>query len=178
MTPHIENLIRGIINREGGYVNHAADKGGPTKYGITIGTLTGWRHKKCIVQDVKDLTINEAFDIYYHQYVVAPGFIHLEEPLLSQVIDAGVNHGAFAATCMLQRALGLSTIDGIIGPVTKEAIANEPSIQLAIQFLAERLLYFGKILEQSNKQYPLNPKDQRVFAAGWFNRMGNVAKLI
>ena len=28
-------LVEALIEREGGYVNHPADKGGPTRYGIT-----------------------------------------------------------------------------------------------------------------------------------------------
>ena len=37
---HIDAMITDVIRREGGYVNHPADKGGPTKYGITHKTLT------------------------------------------------------------------------------------------------------------------------------------------
>jgi lysozyme family protein len=29
------DLIDALIDREGGYVNHPADRGGPTRYGIT-----------------------------------------------------------------------------------------------------------------------------------------------
>ena len=31
----VDALIDGLIEREGGYVNHPADKGGPTCFGIT-----------------------------------------------------------------------------------------------------------------------------------------------
>ena len=31
----VDALIGGLIEREGGYVNHPADKGGPTCFGIT-----------------------------------------------------------------------------------------------------------------------------------------------
>jgi hypothetical protein len=31
----VEGLIDALIDREGGYVNHSADKGGPTCFGIT-----------------------------------------------------------------------------------------------------------------------------------------------
>ena len=31
----VDTLIDGLIEREGGYVNHPADKGGPTCFGIT-----------------------------------------------------------------------------------------------------------------------------------------------
>ena len=31
----IDSLIDEVIDREGGYVNHPADKGGPTRWGVT-----------------------------------------------------------------------------------------------------------------------------------------------
>ena len=34
-TMDIDSLIDGLIDREGGYVDHPADKGGPTCFGIT-----------------------------------------------------------------------------------------------------------------------------------------------
>ena len=35
MTDRVAALIDRLLVREGGYVDHAADRGGPTKYGIT-----------------------------------------------------------------------------------------------------------------------------------------------
>ena len=34
-STHAERLIEELIEREGGYVNHPRDKGGPTRFGIT-----------------------------------------------------------------------------------------------------------------------------------------------
>ena len=31
----VDQLIDAVIDREGGYVDHPADKGGPTRFGIT-----------------------------------------------------------------------------------------------------------------------------------------------
>jgi hypothetical protein len=90
----IDNIIKGILNREGGFTNKPADKGGPTKYGITQKTLTAWRQKPATIQDVKDLTLDEAFQIYKKLYVEDPGFLKLgDDALAEQLIDAGANHG-------------------------------------------------------------------------------------
>ena len=39
----IEQILDDILRREGGYVNHPADRGGPTNFGITAQTLGNWR---------------------------------------------------------------------------------------------------------------------------------------
>ena len=37
--PNVRQIAQDIVAREGGYVNDPADPGGPTKYGVTLGTL-------------------------------------------------------------------------------------------------------------------------------------------
>ena len=41
----IDTLIDGVIGREGGYSNHPADKGGPTRWGVTeaVARANGYR---------------------------------------------------------------------------------------------------------------------------------------
>ncbi len=48
---------------EGGYVDHPADKGGPTNMGITLNTLARWRGHAVTAADVKALTRAEARQI-------------------------------------------------------------------------------------------------------------------
>lgn len=40
----IDDLIDAVIDREGGYVHHPADRGGPTRWGITeaVARQRGW----------------------------------------------------------------------------------------------------------------------------------------
>ena len=45
MTTDTDRIIDGLIVAEGGYVDHPADRGGPTKYGITRKTLAAWRKR-------------------------------------------------------------------------------------------------------------------------------------
>ena len=40
MAVSVRHIIKEIIRREGGYVNHPNDRGGPTKYGVTHKTLS------------------------------------------------------------------------------------------------------------------------------------------
>jgi type VI secretion system secreted protein VgrG len=56
------------FKNEGGFTNVKEDKGGPTKYGITISTLTRWRKKTVTAEDVRQLNILEAEAIYKAWY--------------------------------------------------------------------------------------------------------------
>ena len=52
ITPRLQTLIAELIQREGGYVDDPDDRGGPTKYGITLATLQAWRHTPVSAADV------------------------------------------------------------------------------------------------------------------------------
>ena len=45
-----------VFKAEGGYVNNADDKGGPTNFGITLATLENYEGKSLAADDVKNLT--------------------------------------------------------------------------------------------------------------------------
>ena len=62
----IEQILDDILRREGGYVNHPADRGGPTNFGITAQTLGSWRKlgRPATAAEVQALTEPEARAIY------------------------------------------------------------------------------------------------------------------
>lgn len=158
-----QKLMDEIIQREGGFVYHAEDLGGPTKYGITQATLSAWLGKPVGVEAVKNLTEKEARWIYNALYITRPGFHKIEYgPLQALMVDCGVHHGVRRAIKWLQHAVKVKE-DGIIGPVTLKAVnaAYGPALYRAV--LARRLQFFGAILRR-------NPK-QVVFAHGWLNRV-------
>ena len=70
MNP-IDTILDEIIRREGGYVNHPADRGGPTNFGITAQTLGSWRKlgRPATAAEVQALTETEARAIYRQQYI-------------------------------------------------------------------------------------------------------------
>ena len=177
MTNHIDKILNDIIEREGGFVNHPADKGGPTKYGITTSTLMHyWTYKynrtaTPTIEDIKNLTETEARDIYLAMYIESPAFDVLPSIAMQEaIIDAGINHGIGTATKFLQYALNALgehlTVDGVIGPKTLTAANKYPSDLITTLMLAERAKFYGNILK--------NQRTQLVFAAGWFNRFGDV----
>jgi lysozyme family protein len=67
---NIEQLVDALIEREGGYVNHPADKGGPTSFGITeaVARAHGYRGP------MRQLPRDEAAAIYRRLYWLRPHF--------------------------------------------------------------------------------------------------------
>jgi lysozyme family protein len=165
-----EDIIGGIIKREGGFVDNPADPGGATKYGITLRTLENWRGYKINAADVEALTEAEAWKIYRRRYLEDT---HIEKipnaELRAVVLDAAVNHGPGTAVAMLQRALGV-TDDGILGPNTLAAIPYLEPRRVAIRQLAQRARFYGKIIAADHSQ--------AVFAGGWANRLAELMESV
>lgn len=162
----MSDLIADIVRREGGFVNHPNDAGGATKYGITIGTLASWRGVPVSVDDVANLTVEEASAIYEKRYLKEPGLDLITDPeLKALLVDFGVLSGPRRAVQGLQKALGFpdNECDGDFGPKSKAALAaNSNSEALFYSVKCERLEQFVRILA--------NPS-QAVFANGWANRL-------
>ena len=97
-------ILDAILLREGGYVDHPLDRGGPTNMGITLATLGKWRGKPVTAADVKALGHEEAAAIYYAWYV-AP-FADVARDLKPLAVDIAVMSGATTARGLLARANG------------------------------------------------------------------------
>jgi lysozyme family protein len=162
----INTLVARLIDREGGYVNHPADRGGPTKYGITLKTLAVHRGKPVTACDVRDMTKAEAADIYRAEYYTKPRIDTLPDGLQEQTFDMAVMSGPVRGVRTLQEALIVlgSEIkaDGVIGPLTRIAARGHPPsyvnnvvVHLRIEF------YKGLCAARSS---------QNVFLRGWTAR--------
>lgn len=160
----IEELIHRLMAREGGYINHPADRGGPTNMGITQGTLSAARGRPVSIQDVKDLSETQAYDIYRLMYWERPRFNTLEvSPVIAEMLfDAGVHHGVGASVGMLQRAVG-AKVDGFIGPMTKAAVHRAHPQILASRLMSERLMLIARLVKRD--------PSQAVFMEGWGKRL-------
>jgi lysozyme family protein len=100
----IERLLEALIEREGGYVDHPADRGGPTRYGITeaVARAHGYRGPMRLVPR------DEAQAIYRRLYWLRPRFdqVATRAPrIAAELFDTGVNMGPAVAANFLQRAL-------------------------------------------------------------------------
>lgn len=140
----IEEAITAILKREGGYVDCADDKGGPTNFGVTQTTLADWRGHPVSKEDVRALTETEARAIYRKNYITNPGFDKItDERLFNLVVDCAVNHG-------VERA--------------RNWYSELPRDESAyVKLLARRIRFYGQIISK-------NPS-QSVFASGWLSRV-------
>jgi len=124
-------LIDAVIDREGRYVNHPADRGGPTCWGITEAVARAQGY----AGNMRSLPRCEAASIYHRLYWLRPGFdkVALRAPAIAaELFDTGVNMGTGTATGFLQRALNALNraardypdiaVDREIGPRTLSAL--------------------------------------------------------
>ena len=127
----VEALIDALIEREGGYVNHPADKGGPTRFGITEAVARAHGHGGAMAQ----LPRADAEAIYRRLYWTRPRFDEVARRaprVAAELFDTGANMGPAVAATFLQRALtALNRCgkdypdlmpDGRVGPVTLAAL--------------------------------------------------------
>ncbi|MDZ3831535.1 MAG: glycosyl hydrolase 108 family protein [Sphingopyxis sp.] len=126
-----DTLVDAVIDREGPYVNHPADRGGPTCWGITEAVARSQGY----TGPMRSLPRDEAASIYRRIYWLRPGFdrIALRAPrIAAELFDTGVNMGCATATGFLQRALNALNrtardypdiaVDRAIGPRTLSAL--------------------------------------------------------
>jgi lysozyme family protein len=100
----IQELVDALVEREGGYVNHPADRGGPTRFGITeaVARTHGYHGR------MADLPRDEAAAIYRRLYWLRPRFDAVAERsgrVAAELFDTGANMGPAVAVTFLQRAL-------------------------------------------------------------------------
>lgn len=165
MENDIQTELIKILKREGWptYTDHPDDRGGPTKGGITLLTLRSWRGQPGLNEkSLKDLSHNEALLILYRRYVSCNGIDKLSNTSLKyQIIDNSVLSGPFLAVKDLQKSV-LVKQDGIIGPITLDAINKKGHDVVNRQLAINRSLRLAKFVQK-------NPK-QLVFLVGWLNR--------
>jgi lysozyme family protein len=150
-----------VLSLEGGYVDNAADPGGPTNFGITLATLARARGAAVTAADVRALRRDEATQIYRRLYWDAAGADALPAGIDLAVFDCAVHSGPRRAVLMLQEQLGVTT-DGVCGPLTAGAARRCDALVLLGKLEASRRTFLGRL--------PGAP----VFIRGWRSRVTTV----
>lgn len=147
-----------VLLHEGGFVNHPADPGGATKYGITRTTLSRFRGRPVSVEDVRGLTREEAGTIYRRRYWDAVRGDELPAGLDLALFDFAVNSGPDRAVRTLQGILGVPA-DGIVCPRTLEAARNAEAADVVRRLTRARLAFLSGLAS-----WP-------IFGRGWRSRV-------
>ena len=171
----IDQAIDSVLRREGGYVNNAADRGGPTNMGITQATLSAWLGHPASIDEVKGLTQETARAIYRQNYIHRPKIDQLPDLIQPLVFDGAVNSGPPNSIKWLQqtindRGFGPVTADGGIGPMTVAAAQKACDAEgrdFAVAVIDKRRAFLQALVARDPRQ--------RRFLAGWMNRCDDVA---
>jgi lysozyme family protein len=165
-----------IFEAEGrDYTDRASDRGGPTKFGITLKTLAEFRGCKVTAGDVEKLTELDAATIYralYWEKMQLDGVV--SQPVAMALFDQGVNRGAYTVTRQVQKALRdlgeTVTTDGVFGPMTLNALNHVPARKFLVEFIARCYTSYAQIVEAS--------PDQAVNIEGWVSRTNKLLHLL
>jgi lysozyme family protein len=139
MNPAFAAFAPTLLGREGNgtFTDRAADKGGPTRWGVDAATLGAWRRlgRPATSAEVQALGRDEALAILERIYFLTPGFdlvATVATRIAAELLDAAVNLGPSWPCGWLQRSLNLCNrrgadyadvpVSGGVGPLTMAAL--------------------------------------------------------
>lgn len=167
MRETLPKALKLVFGHEGGYVNAATDKGGPTRWGITHTTLAAHRGVRSVTAaQVKALTLAEAEDIYRKSYWGQSGGDVLPVGLDYAAFDFGVNSGPGRAVTVLQQVVRVAA-DGKIGPQTLAAVKAYPGgvVKLIRDYCAARMAFL-RGLTNPKTGFPVNGRGWTIRVTG------------
>lgn len=180
----VETLIDAVIGREGGYTNHPADKGGPTRWGVTEQVARAYGYKG----NMRVLPRETAVAIYRQHYWVDPGFDAVAlrfAPVAAELFDIGVNMGVGVAAAFLQRVLNVFNLNGAhYADLTVDSRLGKVSMLALDAFRQRRGVEGGErmveaIVSLKGARYieisEARPANE-AFTYGWFGRMAEMLK--
>lgn len=151
------------------YTNNKKDKGGPTKYGITLATWRRVGYDKngdgiLNEEDVKLLTKDDFHRVFKQNFWNACKADKIQDQsVANMLVDFAYNSGVKRAATYLQLTLGI-TADGIIGNKTLFAINKSNGKRLFERFKKTREDYLKSIAKG----------EQKDFLDGWLRRLSYI----
>ena len=173
-TDLVHRIEQDILVREDWptYSNRPADKGGPTRGGITLKTLSDYRGRKCSIAELQALTVDEARQIYRRRYIRPWAWI-LDDRLFAVCADYAVTSWHDDPTRALQTACNIH-VDGKLGPQTRAAVlAHSDPTALRESVIAYRVLHMANLaIDEPAMQAFIHehPKVQIRNLRGWLSR--------
>jgi lysozyme family protein len=152
-TDIFSRCIEVILKNEGGLVDNPYDPGGLTNFGIC--------QRNYPELDIKNLTRNEAIQIYFRDYWSPMNLHNIEDELsILHIFDMGVNAGIRIGIKIAQRIVG-AEVDGFIGPESESKI--NAFVSFTDTYKQERRKYYFMLARRK--------PELEIFLAGWLNRV-------
>lgn len=160
VTSRFRRAIDYLLALEGGYVYHAADRGGETNFGIS--------KRSYPLLNIRALTRDDAMQIYHRDFWTPLRLDELNSERLARCLFSfGVNAGVGTAAKAAQRAVNgcgrALAVDGHFGPATVAGLNRFPEERMLPAVKAEILAHYERIVERD--------PSQAVFLRGWKNRL-------
>lgn len=170
---HFDPAMKYLASLEGGYVNDPDDKGGATKYGISMNFYKQNIDRYADESDIQALTREDAENIYREWFWYPSGVEALDsKDLANRVFALVVNAGIKPAVRVLQKAINQSgyklDVDGVLGPKTSNAANSIDERQLLPDFRLAALGFYLELLGLEIGRVRRTQFDK--FADGWIRR--------
>ena len=160
MLTTFDEIIDLTLEHEGGYVHDPKDLGGETNFGIA------GRFYPDV--DIKNLTQDDASEIYFNDYWVKARVSHIPNNLQLIYFDMVVNMGRSRAVKILQEAVSakgwFTVVDGHIGPNTI-AMAEKSGLE-PDRLRSYRVKYYANLVKRKSKM--------EKYWYGWYRRSQQV----
>jgi lysozyme family protein len=165
-------VLRELLRHEGGLVDHPADPGGVTNWGISLRFATGVgdldRDGRSDLDvdgdgdvdrdDIVSLPVDRAASVYEQVFWRGCRCPEMPAAVAVLVFDAAVNQGRGPAIALLQRALRVAD-DGKVGPVTLGALRRSDPGPLLADYVARRAQRYAET------------RGFDTFGLGWMRRL-------
>ena len=156
----VDRMIEDLIRREGGFVDRPADRGGPSKFGITQATLARFLGSTATALDVEALSPDRARQIYRRDCYHGPRIDRLPARIQPLIVDSALNHGPGRAIALVQQVCNLAgfgplVVDGVCGPKTIRATHDAAWAMkdwLLAALVEERRNFYRAIVERDPSQ--------------------------
>lgn len=149
-----------------GFYNIPGDKGGPTKFGVTLNTYRQFFGNHKTPEDLKNMSMREWKYIFYYGFWGPCKADQIEnQSLATLIMDVCYMSGRVTAIKKIQRCLGGLQVDGIVGKNTLRVLNEFPEDSF-YKIYQMRKDWFNAIVAKD--------PTQKKFLKGWINRLNSV----
>lgn len=174
-NPRFRKALAVVLDHEGGFVDDRDDPGGATNHGVSLRWLRTLGEAgdtdgdgDVDTDDIRALEMHDVVRLYHERWWVPHGYDSFPDSTVAiKTFDLAVNMGSKAAHRVLQRAIRASSgealiDDGMIGPVTRQGLANCEPASLLAAVKSEAAGHYRLIAATKPRM--------KKFLRGWLNR--------